>query len=614
MNKFFKIQIFVSCIIFNVNDVYCKYSKKCSSKYNNKDNDIIEDTKTNNNKNKKNDEPSKTPGGQHKVPDEQPINPGEQPTNPEEAHKTPEEEHKEIKNPNKNLEKPKDDNITLEKMNNLYNEVKKLKKEYNHIYVNVNEESFDSKSNEQLANSYDAYSKLKKILEDYKEYYDKCKTGTILSFYDTIPKENTSENKLNTDGINVTLKNFEDFKFSYSDRGDDKETELQSPEDTFITDLIKELLCKRGVENGNFEVGYIKPEHFGVNPIFKAKITNTANNNVFHVFIKKDKNSDIEHILKGFEILELLPFKYAIKINQTGAGAPDKYIITEDISENGYNFLHDEYEGDKLKQNNDILNKIKNINEFRFWCYILLCDDIDPYCKFDNVCYKEDKIYPLDVRFFRNNDFFNIYRHCEELSIKETKYEKYNEKFNEIFKLINTDDMTKWLEGRKKYYDEKTSIFNGFTDEEKKNINEKFPKLLNWVFGNLKNKNIDNIDSNFKIPTEDYFFHLLYSIYCIYKLHYSILNNVDHDPSGNRYYINDIEQYYIDPKLSNEISLSDYKRCIKCDMKEYTYENLNYQFKVKLEENVKENKFKFVLDNDNIIKLYDVYNHIKFIS
>ena len=61
-------------------------------------------------------------------------------------------------------------------------------------------------------------------------------------------------------------------------------------------------------------------------------------------------------------------------------------MVTEDVCEKGYKFL--DLETELTEKNKNILKCCKNINEFRFWCFILLAGNIDPICMYYTVALK----------------------------------------------------------------------------------------------------------------------------------------------------------------------------------------------------------------------------------
>ena len=173
-------------------------------------------------------------------------------------------------------------------------------------------------------------------------------------------------------------------------------------------------------------------------------------------------------MFKLFEGVDLLPYKYIIDNDIL-------IIATEDVVQNGYNLLepYKEDNADYMIENIYLptLQKLTNINEFRFFCYIFGCDDIDPYFKYDNFCYKDGKAYSLDLRY---SHMVGCYDYDGTLI----------EFLRKAFRAINTNDEDNLGVGSLTYktYIESLNNFNGFNEDEKKNINEKLPFILKYIF------------------------------------------------------------------------------------------------------------------------------------
>ena len=240
--------------------------------------------------------------------------------------------------------------------------------------------------------------------------------------------------------------------------------------------LIKNLIKKKGLSNGIYNIKKLKVEHTGKNPILKVNVKKDPTS--FNLYIKKDKNTnrvETTNMLKCFEIVGLLPYIYTIDQDNL-------IIVSEDVKEKGYNFLEhytEENEYNTIKHKHlQILKSLQNINEFRFWCYIFQCDDIDPFFKYDNFCYKDQKAFPLDLRY---SPFVTCYESDDD----------YINFLRKAFRKINTND-TKTIDENSlgyKIYISSLNEFKGFNKDEITRINNKLPDILEYINFNINKAN-----------------------------------------------------------------------------------------------------------------------------
>jgi len=390
--------------------------------------------------------------------------------------------------------------------------------------------------------------------------------------FSTIPVQDIEE-KYDTTGININFINKDNFifkstKFSYKDGN-----KLDDKDFTILENLIKDFLAKKNLK-GNFTIDYIKPEHLGVNPILRIKITNDDLNTSFCAFIKNESCSLL--MFKLFQIVDLLPFEYYIDLK-------NKLIITEDLNEKGYEFLDNQY-CPTTHRNKEIWSNCTNINEFRFWCYILNCDDIDPMYKYDNCCFKDNKVYALDLRcIYIDNTLKSIT--TEDFFMKYCK--DYNGFLRGKIRKINTNNMVGYEDTEQyKIWDESIKIFDDFTDEEKTSINKKILKLIYYIVGIFKDnkkKSKENLESkNYLSQVCCNIMDFLQFYICKYKKKYTKFE-------------------YNGKTLKEQYNGAEYK------WEGYSYGKANGIFKKLLDEN--KIGFEYFLTSDTLVKLYDIYRN-----
>lgn len=382
---------------------------------------------------------------------------------------------------------------------------------------------------------------------------DNSKTDDeIGSIYENYP--NLVDKNINTTEIALNFEKEDDFYFEGTD-------EYTKKVFNKTCEFIKKLIKKKNL-SGIFNVKKIEFENTGKNDIKKAEIKSQSGV-IFHFFIKKDNNThknETYYMLKGAEILNLLPFKYYYD--------PDtSVIVTEDVNEKGYYFL--DFGTDVTTRNKKILNSSVNINEFRFWCYILGIDDIDPWYKYDNICFKNNKIYALDLR---QSDEVEIYNYEKE----------YSELFKYMFRSINTNDIAEEYKTTEhyKYWEKSINNFTDFTDEEKADINKNLINLL-IHFTNLLDKDKDKDTRYIKSVLNK-----IYNLFKDYVKKYSNTNGKMKfgDKEGFQLYLD-----YIRHRIGGN-----------------TYNNLNSIF---MEYIQNKTNFKSILTKETVVKMFDVFCH-----
>lgn len=388
--------------------------------------------------------------------------------------------------------------------------------------------------------------------------------------FSKIPVQDIEE-KYDTTGININFINKDNFffkstKFSYKDGN-----KLDDKDFTILENLIKNFLAKKELK-GNFTIDYIKPEHLGVNPILRIKITNDDLKTTFCAFIKNELCNLL--MFKLFQIVDLLPFEYYIDLK-------NKLIITEDLNEKGFSFLDNEYEN-ITEKNKKMWKDCTNMNEFRFWCYILNCDDIDPMYKYDNCCFKDNKVYALDLRcIYIDTIFINITK--EDFFMKY--YEDYKGFLRNKIRAINTNKMDGYENTEQyKIWDESIKNFDDFKDKEKFSINEKIIKLIYYIVGIFKDDKIklkENLESkNYLSKVGCNIMNFLQFYICKYKKKYTKFE-------------------YNGDTLEKQYNYAEYK------INGYSYGKANGIFKKLIDDNKLD--FEYFLTSDTLVKLYDIY-------
>lgn len=381
---------------------------------------------------------------------------------------------------------------------------------------------------------------------------DNSKTDDeIGSIYENYP--NLVDKNINTTEIALIFEKEDDFYFNgnneYRKKAFDKTCEF-----------IKKLIKKKNL-SGTFNVKKIEFENTGKNDIKKAEIKSQSGI-TFHFFIKKDNNisrTETYYMLKGAEMLNLLPFNYYYD--------PDtSVVITEDVTEKGYILL--DFGLNVTTKNKNILNRCVNINEFRFWCYILGIDDIDPLYKYDNVCFKNNNVYALDLRY---SDKVKIYENSEK---------EYSELFKCMFRSINTNDITEEDKNTEhyKYWEQSIDNFTDFTDEEKADINKKLITLLIY-FTKLLEKDKRN----------GYLESVLTKIYNFFKDYIK-----KYSAKNGKMKFGDREDFQL------------YLDYIRHRIGGNTYNNLNSIF---MEYIQNKTNFKSILTKETVVKMFDVFCH-----
>jgi len=396
-----------------------------------------------------------------------------------------------------------------------------------------------------------------------------------------IPEQNIEE-KYDTTGININFINEGNFKFKYSKNDHVNETKLDKDMFNKLDDLIKNFLAKKKL-TGNFIIDYIDPGHAGVNPILKIKITDNGSK-TFNAFIKNEHIEDyMLFMFKGFQILDLLPFEYYIDLK-------NYLMITEDVVEKGFSFLDNDYE--KITENNKKMwRDCKNMNEFRFWCYLLVCDDIDPMYKFDNCCFKDNKVHALDIRINRKVNY-NLGNYRIEDDIYKQNYDIF---MQHCFSEINSNDIPEEYKKNSDHYKIwKKSIddFKDFSDDEKNSINEKLIKLLNYFIGICKHYKweykMENMDQTKYIK--------------------QVIRNI---MNFLQYYISQYKKKYTKFEYNGETLENQYNGA-RYNVDGCSYGKANGIFKKLIDENKLD--FEYFLTSENLVKLYNIHQHIPFSS
>lgn len=334
-------------------------------------------------------------------------------------------------------------------------------------------------------------------------------------------------------------------------------------------EFIRKLIKKRGL-TGNFKVEKVVSENTGKNSLKKLKITSQSGQS-FHIFCKRDNTvfqNQTENMLKCFKKINLLPFNYYYD--------PETSImITEDVTEKGYKFL--DFGIDVTEKNKQIWNKCKNINEFRFWCYILKSDDIDPMYKYDNCCFKDNKVYALDLRYA---ELFDLDKNASD----------YSDFFKYLFKSINTNEIPEDHKDSDHYktWEQSINNFTDFTDEEKEDINEKIVDLLIYVTKLLEQAKNEK-DSLDVINIRNYLNNIIDKIYYFFEDYvkkYSVKNG--------KMVFGQSENFTI------------YLSLIKMKNEGYSYGNLNYRFNEYIKNDI---DFNSILTKETVCKIFDIYCH-----
>ena len=444
------------------------------------------------------------------------------------------------------------DKENINNLNNCINLLKKLKKE---IDDNTTDEEKNKENDED-----------KKKEDDNEEFK---------SIYDEVPIINNEEN-YDITGITINFINQNKFVFKYSKDEHEEKKPLTDNDFKILDDLIKHFLAKKKLK-GNFTIDWLDNDHVGINPILKIKISD-KHNLICRAFIKYEKDFDecIPLMFNFFKIVDLLPFEYHIDIK-------NKFLITEDLNEKGYTFL-DNGSNPISERNKDIWKNCTNINEFRYWCYILNCDDIDPMFKYDNCCFKDNKVYALDLR---NIGFIGGSLVSDENVVESYKY---NEFLIKNFLKINTNKMEGDFLNSEQYKTWKESInnFKDFTIEEKKSINTKLIKLISYIVGFFKNENI-KLDIHNKC--NDYF----------KRVSCNIMESL-------QFYIAKYKKKY-GRFTYNEKLLDEYYQAARYSVNGYTYEKGNYILKNLINDNKLD--FEYFLTTDTLVNLYEIYWRIQ---